>query len=107
MLIDSCASHNFVPSKLVQAPHLPVVIIQASKIMLPNRSKMSSKLACKVHVELCPGVVSKLTFVVADVTMPFVLGMQWLQSNNAHIDFATGTMQLRDKNGKVQKELMA
>ena len=68
---------------------------------------MSSETACKIHVELRPGVVRKITFVVADVSMPFVLGMQWLRSNNVHIDFATGRMQLRDKNGKVQTELMA
>ena len=68
---------------------------------------MSIKIACKIHVELRPGVVRKITFVVADVSMPFVLGMQWLRSNNVHIDFATGRMQLRDKNGKVQTELMA
>ena len=68
---------------------------------------MASDIACKIHVELRPGVVRKITFVVADVSMPFVLGMQWLRSNNVHVDFATGRMQLRDKNGKVQTELMA
>ena len=106
MLIDSGASHNFAPSKLVQALHLPVVTIQTSEITLPNGSKMSSEIACKIHVELRPGVVRKITFVVADVSMPFVLGMQWLRSNNVHIDFTTGRMQLHDKNGKVQTELM-
>ena len=68
---------------------------------------MSSEITCKIHVELRPGVVRKITFVVADVSMPFVLGMQWLRSNNVHVNFATGRMQLRDKNGKVQTELMA
>ena len=68
---------------------------------------MLSKNACKIHVELRPGVVRKITLVVADVSMPFVLGMQWLRSNNVHIDFATGMMQLRNKNGKVQTKLMA
>ena len=68
---------------------------------------MLSKIACKIHVELRHGVVRKITFIVADVSMPFVLGMQWLWKNNVHINFATGRMQLRDKNGKVQTELMA
>ena len=67
---------------------------------------MSSEIVCKIHVELRPGVVRKITFVVTDVSMPFVLGMQWLRSNNVHIDLATGKMQLRNKNGKVQTELM-
>ena len=106
-MIDSGASHNFAPSKLVQALHLPVVIIQASEVMLPNGSKMLIKIACMIHVELRPGVVRKIIFVVADVSMPFVLGMQWLWSNNVHIDFATGRMQLCDKNGKAQTDLMA
>ena len=85
MVINSGASHNYVSSNLVQALHLPVVTIQTSEITLHNGSKMLSKIACKIHVELRPGVVRKITFVVADVSMPFVLGMQWLRSNNVRV----------------------
>ena len=74
MLIDSGASHNFVPSKLVKTLHLHVVTIQAFKITLPYGSKMLSEIACKTHVQLHPGVACKLTFVIADVSMPFVTG---------------------------------
>ena len=65
-----------------------------------------SKIACKIHVELRPGVVRKLTFVVADVSMPFVLGMQWPRSSNVRIDFIMVRMQLCNMNGKVQTGLM-
>ena len=66
-----------------------------------------SDVACKIHVELRPGVVRKLTFAVVHVELPFVLGMHWLRNNNVHIDFASGRMQLRDRYGKVQTEILA
>ena len=94
MLIDSGASHNFAPSKLVQALHLPVVTIQTSEITLPNGSKMSSEIACKIHVELHPGVVRKITFVVADVSKPFVLTHK-MQNCNIGIAAAISILQLQ------------
>ena len=66
-----------------------------------------SDVACKIHVELRPGVVRKLTFVVVHVELLFVLGMHWLRHNNVHINFTSGRMQLRDRYGKVQTKILA
>ena len=66
-----------------------------------------SDVACKIHVELHPGVVRKLTFAVVHVELPFVLGLHWLWSNNVHINFASGCMQLRNWYGKVQTKIFA
>ena len=65
-----------------------------------------SDVTCKIDVELRPGVMRKLTFAVVHVELPFVLGMHWLQNNNVHIDFTSGRMQLRDRYGKVQTEIL-
>lgn len=102
MLVDSGATHNFAPARLIQAMHLPVMSIQTAEVTLPNGVKLASNMACKIHVELGRGVVRRLAFAVVDVELPFVLGMQFLRCNNAHIDFGSGTIQLRDKQGKVE-----
>ena len=41
-----------------------------------------SDVACKIHVELHPGVVHKLTFTVVHVELPFILGMHWLRGKS-------------------------
>ena len=66
-----------------------------------------SDVTCKIQVELHPGVVHKLIFAVVHVKLPFVLNMHWLWSNNIHIDFASRRMQLRNRYGKVQTEILA
>ena len=92
MLVDSGATHNFAPARLVQALHLPVIARQPAEVTLPNGKKLVSDVACKIYVELRPGVVRKLTFAVVHVELPFVLGMHWLRNNNVHINFASGRM---------------
>ena len=107
MLLDSGASHNYAPAKLVQAMQLPVVAIQPAEVKLPNGNLIASRNACKLHVEFAPKVVRRVTFVVVDVELPFVLGMQWLRSSNVHAEFSTGRIQMRDKSGKIETELNA
>ena len=107
MLVDSGATHNFAPARLVQALHLPVIARQPAEVTLPNGKKLVSNVACKIHVELRHGVVRKLTFAVVHVELLFILSMHWLWSNNVHIDFASRRMQLCNWYDKVQTKILA
>ena len=49
----------------------------------------------------------RVTFAVVDVALQFVLGMSWLRSSNAHVEFSSGRIQLRDKSGLVEATITA
>lgn len=94
MLVDSGASHNFAPARLVQALQLPVVAAASEEVRLPNGAILQSKTRCKVQARIADAVTRKISFVVVDMQLPFVLGMSFLSAAGATVDFGTRTMQI-------------
>ena len=63
---------------------------------LPDGRILTSTIACKIAVELNVHVIRRCTFIVVDVTLPFVLGMAFLRKTNAVLDVAKQAVILHD-----------
>ena len=76
---------------------LPVVNIAPKRIRLPDGRILVSTLACKVSVQLAANTVRRCTFVVIDdLLIPFVLGMAFLNKNQATINVENKTITIKD-----------
>ena len=49
---------------------------------------------CNVHVRIANTSTRKITFIVVDMQLPFVLGMLFLSAVGATVDFRARTMQI-------------
>ena len=83
---------------------LPVVNIAPKRIRLPDGRILVSTLACKVSVQLAANTVRRCTFVVVDdLSIPFVLGISFLNKTKATINVENKTITIKDDktNGSI------
>ena len=87
-LIDSGASHNFLSEKVAVAAQLPIDRMCKLNFWLANgETRTSLGLSHAVCITFAPGVVQTLDFWFVPLAMYVILGMPWLWSIQAAIDW--------------------
>ena len=79
LLVDTGASNSFTPCRLVKAHQLPIAECKKIQISMPNGLQLTSSLVCKVPVWLNATCCIKVCFLVVDMQLPFILGMDLLK----------------------------
>ena len=64
-------------------------------ITLLNRIKLHSRHTCVTTVWFSPTCSCKIRFLVVDMKLPFVLGMEQLRQAAAQLDLQAGTLMLK------------
>ena len=77
LLIDTGAMNCFALTGLVYALQLPVTDMDApTAVTFPNGIKLHSRHTCITTVWFSPTCSRKIRFLVVDMKLPFVLGME-------------------------------
>ena len=79
LLVDTGASNSFAPCRLVQALQLPIAECKRTQVSMPDGSQLTSSLVCKVPVWLNATCCINVRFLVVDMQLPFILGMDLLK----------------------------
>ena len=79
LLIDTGASNSFAPCGLVQALQLPIAEYKRSQVSMLDRSQLTSFLVCKIPVWLNAKCYIKMHFLVVNIQVHFILGMDLLK----------------------------
>ena len=79
LLVDTCASNRFAPCRLVPAHQLPIAKCKRTQVGIPDESQLTSSLICKVLVWLNATYCINVRFLVVDMQLPFILGMDFLK----------------------------
>lgn len=88
MLIDSGASHNYVPSYIVRANNWNVIDCQNSEVKLPNGAKLNTSTICKLNIKFVQSPIAKtITFYVVPLESTFILGSSFLHASKCTLNF--------------------
>ena len=68
-------------------------------VTLPNGIKLHSRHTCITTVWFSPTCSRKIRFLVVDMKLPFVLGMEQLHQAAAQLDLQAGTLMLKGNDG--------
>ena len=68
-------------------------------ITLPNEIKLHSRHTCITTIWFSPTCSRKIRFLVIDMKLPFVLGMEQLHQAAAQLDLQAGTLTLKGDDG--------
>ena len=68
-------------------------------VTLPNGIKLHSRHTCVTTIWFRPTCSRKIYFLVVDMKLPFVLGMQQLRQAAAQLDLQAGTLTLKGNDG--------
>ena len=68
-------------------------------VTLPSRIKLHSRHTCITTVWFNPTCSCKICFLVVDMKLPFVLGMEQLHQAAAQLDLQAGTLTLKGNVG--------
>ena len=68
-------------------------------VTLPNGIKLHSRHTCVTTVWFSPTCSRKIRFLVVDMKLPFVLGMEQLRQAAAQLDLQAGTLMLKGDDG--------
>ena len=68
-------------------------------VTLPNKIKLHSRHTCVTTIWFSPTCSRKIRFLVVDMKLPFVLGMEQLRQAAAQLDLQAGTLMLKGNNG--------
>ena len=68
-------------------------------VTLPNGIKLHSRHACITTFWFGPTCSHKIHFLVVDMKLPFVLGMEQLRQAAAQLDLQAGTLTLKGDDG--------
>ena len=68
-------------------------------VTLPNRIKLHSCHTCFTTVWYSPTCSHKIRFLVVNMKLPFVLGMEQLRQAAAQLDLQAGTLMLKGNDG--------
>ena len=79
LLVDTGASNSFAPRRLVQALQLPIAKCKRTQVSMPDGSQLTGSLVCKVPVWLNATFCINVHFLVVDMQLPFILGMDILK----------------------------
>ena len=79
LYIDTGASNSFAPCRLVQALQLPIAECKRSQVSMLDGSQLTSSLVCKVPVWLNAKCCINGCFLVVDMQLPFILGIDLLK----------------------------
>ena len=75
LLVNTGASNSFAPSRLVQTLQLPIAKFKRTQVSIPDGPQLISFLVCKVLNWLTATCCIKVHFLVVDMQLPFILGM--------------------------------
>ena len=79
VIINTGASNCFAPRRLVQVLQLTVAECKKTQVSMPDGSQLTSSLVCKDIVWLKAICCINLHFLVVDMQLPFILGMDLLK----------------------------
>ena len=79
LLVDTGTSNSFVPCRLVQDLQFPLAECKRTQDSIPDWLQLTSFLVCKVPVWLYATCCINVRFLVADMQLPFILGIDFLK----------------------------
>jgi Retroviral aspartyl protease len=89
VLVDSGASHSFVPASVVHVFQFPVCESKDSAVTLPNGAKLMSAQTCKLQIEYIPTKFTEsIKFYVLPMEGCLILGGDWLRGNEVVMDYS-------------------
>nr|KYP38979.1 hypothetical protein KK1_039725 [Cajanus cajan] len=99
ILVDSGASHNFVPRRVVKALNLPVQDTSSVAIRLGDGHRVLTKGTCNLKVDLGPTEASVTAYVFGLSGLDLILGIKWLETLGlVQTDSGQMTMTFYNKN---------
>ena len=94
LLVDTGASNSFAPCRLVQALQLPIAECKKTQISTLDGSQLTSSPVCKVPVWLNAICCINMHFLVVDMQLSFILGMDLLKCALAKVDLVARNLTL-------------
>ena len=81
-MVDSGASHSYVPLSLVKAMQWTVTDVSSSQVKLPNGNILSTSSIVKLKVNYLPTKCTEvIKFYVLPIDSGLMLGGDWLKGN--------------------------
>ena len=78
LLVNTSASNSFAPHRLVQALQLPIAYCKRTQVSILDGSQLTGSLVFKVPVWLNTICCIKVHYLVVDMQLPFISGMDLL-----------------------------
>ena len=79
LLVETGVSNRFAPFGLVQALQLPIGECKRTQVSMPDGLQLTSSLVCKFPVWLNATCCINVCYLVVDMQLPFILGMDLLK----------------------------